>query len=460
MSDEIFHTDSLGYVCGAFYTWTSHPPGFIGFNVLGRYLNYLFDDINQSFVVLSIAGSALSVSMVYLLGTDMFGRKTGLVASLFMLTSVNSYYFSEVALSYSLEGGLATSIAYLAWKAIKSRKWQWLLICTIVLSLGGSVRQTTLAFLFPLWIYTVWPQRIGLKQFLIQLSVLVIVTGAWLYPNSHFITKYWERGERGYLSSLYNLQIVMQQWYDTSKIVGKTKYTEKVEKFHWPFVEIMVASRNFFFPPDELAPIEIRRASNINAMKVILYQFCKLLLYLVFATGLATLPLLLIFWGRRYTKELGKHKALFLGLWILPAASFFIFGHFGSWGYLLLLLGGVLLIASNCLVEFVRQMLLNSAAEGKVLALSILIICGANLMGFLGLEPLPHSTDRNKLLNVAILQYTATGIRNSYAVARSSVFRPDYRQLPYDCVTDDCLVKSLPGQFGFDPATRLWRPEN
>lgn len=458
MSSHIFHTDSLGYVSGAFYTWTAHPPGFIGYTVLGRLVNYLLDDINRSFVVLGIAGSALSVSMTYLLGAEMFDFRRGLVAALLMLTSVGAYYFSEVALSYALEGGIATTVAYSAWKSIKTGKWQWLLFCTIIFALGGSVRQTTLVFLLPLWVYAVWSSRTGFRPFVAYFAVLMVVVSAWMYPNAHFIAKYWEKGERGFLSSVYNLQIVMQQWYDTTKVIEKPEYTEKVEKFHWPFVEIVVASKNYFFPPADSAPIEIRQASNINAVKVILYQFCKLLFYLAFALGLATFPLLLAFAGRQYSSSLGRQKAEFLGFWLIPALLFFIFGHFGSWGYLLLLMGGPLLIASNFLVTFIQAKAGRLTAFNSALTVSVLVICSANVAAFLLLEPLPHSSDRNKLLNVAIFQYTAKAIADGYATARSTVFNEDFRQLPYDCVSDDCLVEMLPEAFGFDPGTSLMKP--
>ncbi len=89
---------------------------------------------------------------------------------------------------------------------------------------------------------------------------------------------------------------------------------------------------------------------------------------------------------------------------------------------------------------------------------SILVICSASLVSFLLLKPLPHSSDRNKLLNVAIFQYSAKAIEFGYATARSAVFHKDYRQLPYDCVSDDCLVELLPEAFGFDPATPLMKP--
>ena len=458
MSSQIFHTDSLGYVSGAFYTWTAHPPGFIGYTVLGRLVNYLFDDINRSFVVLGIAGSALSVSMVYLLGVEMLGFKRGLSAALLMMTSVDAFYFSEVALSYSLEGGMATTVAYFAWKSIRTGKWQWFLFCTITLALGGSVRQTTLAFLLPLWIYAGWSSRLGVRQLIVCSAVLTIVVSAWMYPNAHFVSKYWEKGERGFLSSVYNLQIVMRQWYDTSLLIEKPEYTEKVEKFHWPFVEVVVASKNYFFPPADSAPIEIRRASNINALKVILYQICKLLFYMAYALGLAAFPLLLVAAGRKYSSNLGGPTAVFLGFWLAPALLFFIFGHFGSWGYLLLLLGGLVLIASNYLANFIQARVNSTQVFNIAMIVSILVICSANLVGFLLLKPLPHSSDRNKLLNVAIFQYSAKAIEFGYATARSAVFHKDYRQLPYDCVSDDCLVELFPEAFGFDPATPLMKP--
>lgn len=458
MSSEIFHTDSLGYVCGAFYTWTAHPPGFIGFNVLARYLNYLIDDINRSFVLLSIAGSALSVSMLFLLGTEIFDKKIGLGAALLMMTSINTSYFSEVALSYSLEGGIATCITYAAWKAIKTTELRWLIICTVALSLGGSVRQTTLVFLLPLWLYVVWPHRIGIKSFLSQAVLLCVISLLWLYPNSHFVSKYWEKGERGFLSSFYNLQVVMDQWYDSSLLLQKPIYTEKSAKFHWPFVELLVASKNLFVPPDDDARMEIKRASITNALKVIFYQFCKLLFYLVLSCGIATIAFLLLPVIYRHSTKIVVDKFVFFSLWTGPASVFFIFGHLGSWGYLLLYLGAVLLLASAVLAVYLRTRSITRMTANRAWMILILLICAVNMAWFHTLKPLPHGSDFNKLINVALLQYTANGIKHKYAVARSSVFKEDYRQLPYNCVTDECLTESLPSQFGFDPKTKLWRP--
>ena len=460
MSSEIFHTDSLGYVCGAFYTWTAHPPGFIGFNLLGRFLNYLIDDINRSFVLLSIAGSALSVSMLYLLGTEIFDKKIGLGAALLMMTSINTSYFSEVALSYALEGGIATFIAYTAWKAIKTKDLRWIIICTVALSLGGSVRQTTLVFLFPLWLYAVWPRRIGIRSFLSQTTLLCVISLLWLYPNSHFVSKYWEKGERGFLSSFYNLQVVMDQWYDSSLILQKPTYTEKSAKFHWPFVELLVASKNLIQPPNDDARIEIRRASASHALKVIFYQFCKLLFYLLLSCGIAAIAFVFAPVVYRHATNTDVDQIAFFGLWIGPATLFFVLGHLGSWGYLLLYLGALLLLASALLALYLRARAATGTAANRTWMTLILLICAVNLTWFHTLKPLPHASDLNKLINVALLQYTADGIKHKYAVARSSVFKEDHRQLPYNCVTDKCLTESLPSQFGFDPKTKLWRPVN
>jgi hypothetical protein len=77
----------------------------------------------------------------------------------------------------------------------------------------------------------------------------------------------------------------------------------------------------------------------------------------------------------------------------------------------------------------------------------VTIIIAANAAAFLFMRPLPEDSDRHRLLNVAVLQYSAPAIRMHYARSRARAFTRDPRQLDVDCVTDECLERNLPKDF-------------
>jgi hypothetical protein len=74
------------------------------------------------------------------------------------------------------------------------------------------------------------------------------------------------------------------------------------------------------------------------------------------------------------------------------------------------------------------------------------------------MRPLPETSDRNRVLNVALLQYGAPSIRAHYARSRARAFTEDPRQLNLDCVTDECLIESIPVDFHLPPDLEPARP--
>jgi hypothetical protein len=233
---------------------------------------------------------------------------------------------------------------------------------------------------------------------------------------------------------VYKLQVAMEQYYDSTKF-GAVQYEESQPRFHWPLVELGVALWNKVSPPSADAPREVRVASASHAIGLIRYQTAKLLFYGGVALGLASVFVLLAFL-KRVRRTFDAERWIFLALWILPAALFFALNHLGAWGYLLIFLAGLTVIAAQAIVTLTRRPMLVTA-----------VLASVNVLAFLFMRPLPDTTERNRLMNIALLQYGAPSIRMHYARARSSGFSSDPRQLPVDCVTDECLEKSLKKDF-------------
>ena len=435
-STKLFHGDSYGLAMGALFTWTAHPPGFIGFCALVRFVNYLAGDVTTSFIIVSIGTTAIATALVFILGRTMFGFAEGVIAALFYATSLDVSYFSEVALTYAAEGCFATAAGLTSWLAISRHSERWLVVHSIVLGVGGSVRQTTLAFLFPLWLYTMWKATPRWRARVLGALALVIVVFGWSIPNARNLRRYWDkRDDVSYLRSVYDLQVRMEQYYDSSKF-GAVTYEESVRRFHWPLAELAVGAWNAIDPPSANAPPEVKRASAIGALRMIRYQTLKLIAYTLLACGLW---IVFVIAGLR---RLGRERAIFLALWIVPAFLFFALNHFGAWGYLLIFLGALAVIAAH------------GSPRGFAI---VAIICAIHFGVFVFMRPLPDRSERATLMNIAVLQYGAPAIRMSYARARSSAFSEDPRELPVDCVTEECLERNIPLDYNLPPGTKPMR---
>jgi hypothetical protein len=355
-------------------------------------------------------------------------------------------YFSVTALSYAAEGAFATAAGLTAWMSLKRRSFGWLIAFSVMLAIGGSVRQTTLAFLFPLWLWVVWRAVPRWWQRGAALVVLFLTVSLWSGPNAERLAKYWDQANVSYFESVYKLQVAMEQYYDSTTF-GAVSYAKPEPRFHWPLVELGVALWNKVSPPDADAPREVRTASAPNALKMLRYQTAKVLFYLAVALGLAT-PFVLLAFLKRVRITFGVERWIFLALWILPAGLFYALNHFGAWGYLLLFLGAFAAIAAQSIVVLF---------EKRWLAVTALIAL-VHIAVFLFMRPLPETSERNKLLNIALLQYAAPGLRMHFARARSSAFNQDPRQLILECYDTSCLERSIPRDFHLPKDLKPARP--
>jgi 4-amino-4-deoxy-L-arabinose transferase-like glycosyltransferase len=442
---ELFHGDSYGLACGVLYTLTAHPPGFIGYCALVR-LVYLFaGDVNLSFVIVNIVSTAVATVLTYLVAKNFFDATTGTIAAVLYATSLDTSYFAEVALTYAAEGAFATGVALTGWLAIQRRSLRWLLAHAAVLAVGGSVRQTTLAFLFPLFLWVLWRAASRWRDRIAAFALMMVLVTAWSIPNGKRLTTYWDARAGSYFQTVYDLQVRMEQYYDSSAF-GKVEYEQNAPRFHWPLVELVVAAWNAVDPPEPDAPHEIRAASATHALRMIRYQTAKLLFYAAVACGLATLFVLLTL-QTRVRRTIDFERWMFLGLWILPSAFFFALNHLGAWGYLLIFLAALMTLAARAIVVLTKRPMLVTAFLAMV-----------NILTFMLMRPLPDTTDRNRTINVALLQYGAPAIRMHYARSRAKAYTSDPRQLQSDCVTDECLVRDLPDAFDLPKDLRPVRP--
>jgi hypothetical protein len=157
-----------------------HPPGYIGYVLLGSALNYITGDPITSLTLLSAIAGALAAVLLFLLGSQFMPRSYAAITAVLFALSPVVWYYSEVPLTYAVEVALALAILWTGYKARASGSLRYLLVTTVTLVLLGAVRQSGAMLLLPLWVYIVWafPWRVRRQM----LAVLVIGNLAWLVP--------------------------------------------------------------------------------------------------------------------------------------------------------------------------------------------------------------------------------------------------------------------------------------
>jgi len=182
-SKYLYHMDSVQFALALDrYDVTihqPHPPGYFLYVMLGRLLNIFFHDANTVFVTISILFSGLAVLAIYLAGKELFGNRTGLFASLLAITSPAIWFHGEIALTYIVEGFLSAMTALLCWKVYKG-KHNYIWFSAIVLGISGGIRQNTLIFLLPLWLYCI--KEVRFHKIIASLGIICFTTLLWFIP--------------------------------------------------------------------------------------------------------------------------------------------------------------------------------------------------------------------------------------------------------------------------------------
>jgi hypothetical protein len=261
-----------------------HPPGYIGYVFAGEALNQLTGDANTSFVILSLAASALAPVLFLMLAVRVLPRMRAYVASALFATSPLLWYYGGVALTYSVEAAMAVGFGLMAWLA-RHHGGLWLAGASLLLGLTGAVRPTGEALLLPLWVWMVWPAAPSARLY--AAATLTATSLLWIVPLV------WLTGGTGdYFRESFALA---QSAGDSTSLVG----------------------------------------GNIVGMAG---NWAFLVVSLVALMGAAALPMI---WSSRslsrVTRALPGREQTFLLAWVAPAMLAFLLGHIGQAGYVLIL---------------------------------------------------------------------------------------------------------------------------
>jgi hypothetical protein len=350
----LFDWDSLQFALGMQHfnlaTHRPHPPGYVGYILLGKLLTGPFSgNVNLGLVTLSIVAEAFSVAAVFLVARRLLGQFAGLAAAVLMLTSPLFWLYGETALTYGLEPGLSLIGFWLIYRAVRAGG-KGLVPAALMLCLAGAIRPSAEFFLLPLLCsgigLTLWnAHRLGRlnSRRVIDLAVLpgcavVVGTCLWLVP-----LLYLSGGPAAYL-------------YFSGQLAARVSGNSAVWRAGF----------------EGLA---------LNSEAVLAGLALGLGVYLALAASILAIALVpgLRAGGRRLPRE-----STVLGLvWILPAGATFLLVHIGQLAYVLFLVPALLLPA-GIVLERVAHLVTGPwpGWRGPLRWVLLLACAGANVATF------------------------------------------------------------------------------
>ncbi|HZD23885.1 MAG TPA: glycosyltransferase family 39 protein [Acidimicrobiia bacterium] len=176
--------DSVNFALGVetfnLETHQPHPPGYLGYVLLGRLIDWIVGDPVVALTAISIVAGAVATAGIYLLAIRIVSERAALIAAGLFGTSPLVWYYSEVALTYIVEVALALPLAILVLEARRHRRESLLLAAAVLLALMGAVRQTSLMLFLPLLVYgaLAFPAKVRIRVG-VTLGGLVTI---WLIP--------------------------------------------------------------------------------------------------------------------------------------------------------------------------------------------------------------------------------------------------------------------------------------
>ena len=270
-----------------------HPPGYILYVALGRALGFLAADPSMRLSLLSVAFSVLATILAYRLALDVFGdRAVAAGSALLLALSPLTLYYGSTGLTYAPEMALSLGIAGLAWRLRLTGSVYSAAGLALALGISGGVRQTSLVVMLPLCAWALWgkPPR----NWLVFGPVTLATCLAWAVP-------------------LLMLSGGLQAYLHESEL---------------------------------LAAVASSQTSVVTAgAEGLLYDLTFIGLALGVGLGFAMLPLGL--WAARVSRfSLERTARGFLAWWIVPPLAFFAVSHVGQYGYAMVVLPPLLMLAA------------------------------------------------------------------------------------------------------------------
>ncbi|MEA2660528.1 MAG: hypothetical protein QOH08_100 [Chloroflexota bacterium] len=266
-----------------------HPPGYV-FYVASAGLAKLFGlDSDHALVAVSVIASGLAAALCYLLCRRFAGRALSLALAIAFAANPLVWLHGEVAMPYILLAPISAGFALL-FRDARAAGTRRAALVSFAFGAVGGFRQDMLLFLFPLWLWMLWPAHARTRV----RAALAFAAGCalWLVP-----------------SALLSDGLVAYVTRSLRQVVGVSGVSANAE-----------------------------RSIPINA---VLVGDSLLWAGLLLSVALLVLGLSRALAAARGQRLGDDGEATFFALWLLPALLFYLFVHIGEWGFVLSLVPGL-----------------------------------------------------------------------------------------------------------------------
>jgi len=353
-SQVLYHWDSVNFAFAMHRFDVAaeqpHSPGYIAYVWLCRLVDALFHDPQATMVWIAIVSSGLAAVAMYLLGRAMFGRRTGLVAALFLASSPLFWFYGEIALPHAMDTFLVILSAWLLYEVLLGRAWA-VVPAAVSLAVAGGMRQQTPVFLALLALFAGvrFLQRVGWRRGwrwgTLAVTVFGLLCAGWFFPLIN---------SAGGFARYLQVVRAFSERFDTTTSIFLGAGTQGLGR-------------------------------NLR----------KLGMYTLYGWSVALLPLtvyeLLRLWRRQLTVP--WERVLFLLAWVFPSLFFYTLVHMGQQGLVFVFLPVLLLVSAQALVRLMEN------REHTVLAGILVLLVVVNVALFIGLPEYPLGENRFKVLS-------------------------------------------------------------
>ena len=301
-----FHVD--GVLSGS----RPHPPGYIFYVAAAGLARLLGLDSDHALVAVSVIASGVAAAACYLLCRRFVGRSLACALAIAFAAAPLVWVHGEVAMPYTVLAALSATLA-LAFRGARGAGARRTVLVSFAFGALGGFRQDMLLFLFPLWLWMLWPAAMGVRL----RAAIAFVAGclAWLVP-----------------SALLSDGLIAYVTRSARQLVGVSSLSANTER-SIPLNAVLIGDSLFWGGLVLLAA----------------------LLVLGLSRALASIR------GQRLPDD---GEASFFALWLVPALLFYLFVHVGEWGYVLSLVPGIYVLLA--------WLLARSAANGRAIAVVVL----------------------------------------------------------------------------------------
>src|SRR5438477_702142 len=158
-----------------------HPPGYIFYVGTAALAKLLGLDSDGALVAVSVVASGAATATCYLLCRRFVGRPVSGALAVAFACAPLLWLHGEVAMPYVLLAPLSTVLA-LAFRDARGAGARRVALTSLVFGALGGFRQDLLLFLFPLWVWMLWPAVLGTRvRALVAFALGCLV---WLVPSA------------------------------------------------------------------------------------------------------------------------------------------------------------------------------------------------------------------------------------------------------------------------------------